>query len=67
MIYIFLFGILIGHILAGFCYSNFTMYIVDKIESKIKQYKKASIKKKADIKFEKNKQEYLTIQKRFRW
>jgi len=34
-IYIFLGGLFAGHILAGFCYSNFTQWVVDRIETHI--------------------------------
>jgi hypothetical protein len=55
-IYIFGLGIFCGHILAGFCYADFTQYIVDKIESKIKNYfdEKRRIKKEAREKEEFN-------------
>ena len=38
-IYIFLGGLLIGHILAAFCYSNFTQWVVDRIELHINHWK----------------------------
>lgn len=65
-IYCFLGGVWIGIIVVGVIFSNFTMDMVDKIDSFIERKIKERKERKSKKIFEKQVEEYVEVQRRFK-